>query len=126
MAALPPNDPSMADPAADPSMGAPDADAGAESTENAGPQGYCIEIHVSADGKISVGVESEAEESSEEQGEGGEGGEPSDDNLSPAKDIKDALTQALAIYKADGAADATQTHAKQIQSQGFESGYNDD
>jgi hypothetical protein len=70
-----------------------------EGDEAKGSGGYCIEIHVGADGKLSVEVESEAEEAQEEGAEaGGEAGETG----SPASSIKEALTMALAIYKNNG------------------------
>jgi hypothetical protein len=81
--------------------------------------GYLILIHCDADGNLSVGTETDAEEAQEQPGE-----EAAD--MQPAKDIKDALTQALQIYKQDGKKDATATHAQQIQSQGFSSGYEED
>lgn len=61
------------------------------------PQGYCIEIHVGADGKISVDVEPEADEAAEEQGEGGESSKGQ-----PVSGFKEALQVAMDIYKNDG------------------------
>lgn len=90
-------DPSMsADTDADPS------EAGDQDDSQGG--GYCIEIHVAADGSITVDVEPEAEEASEEQGEdGGEsGGEGAEPKGAPAKNIKDALTMALEIFRNQG------------------------
>ncbi len=54
---------------------------------------YTICIRVAADGSLSVGMEDE-------------GAEDEYAGLKPAEDIKDALTQALAIYKQDGKATA--------------------
>lgn len=56
---------------------------------------YTICIRVDADGSISVGLEQEATGPADEYA-----------GLKPAEDIKDALTQALAIYKQDGKATA--------------------
>jgi hypothetical protein len=70
------------------------ADEASEQDQSQG--GYCIEIHVSADGSLSVGVEPESEEYDEGQG--------APDKGTPAKNIKDALTQALEIYKSNGQA----------------------
>lgn len=66
--------------------------------------GYCIEIHVSAGGAITVEVEPEGEEAQEEAG--GAAGEPGEGGGAPegapAKNIKDALTMALEIYRNNG------------------------
>lgn len=93
-------------------------------------QGYVIEITVTADGKISVGVESASEESQEEGGEGSasaegedaaapaddadpaapapaapaDDAEPAEGSAMPAKNIKEALTMALEIFKNNGQA----------------------
>ena len=56
---------------------------------------YTICIRVDADGSISVGLEQEATGPADEYA-----------GLKPAADVKDALTQALAIYKQDGKATA--------------------
>lgn len=71
-----------------------------EAMEPAGPESqddgsYTICIHVAADGALSVGLEQEAADPADEYA-----------GMKPAEDIKDALTQALAIYKADGKATA--------------------
>lgn len=72
------------------------------------PSGYVILLHVAGDGSISVGVESEAEEAQEGEtpGDGSEAAEQAsgdnDDQMKPCANIKEALTEALAIYKADG------------------------
>jgi hypothetical protein len=77
-----------------------------EAMEPAGPEvgeaseaqddgSYTICIHVAADGALSVGLEQEAADPADEYA-----------GLKPAEDIKDALTQALAIYKQDGKATA--------------------
>lgn len=69
--------------------------------------GYTICIRVGADGSLSVGVENEAAEAAEPAAPGAPEGEADEyASFRPAKDIKDALTQALAIYKADGQATA--------------------
>jgi hypothetical protein len=57
-----------------------------------GQPGYCIEIQVGSDGKITVGVEpaeAEAQEGSEPKG-------------SPVANIKEALQVAMDIYKNGG------------------------
>lgn len=60
--------------------------------------GYTICVRVSADGSLSVGTEREsAEEAAEEYA-----------SFTPAENIKDALTQALEIYKSDGQAEAAE------------------
>lgn len=59
-----------------------------------GDGSYEICIRVYSDGKLAVGVESGG---AEEQGES---------NYKPAESIKDALTKALEIYKADGKGEA--------------------
>lgn len=64
-------------------------------------QGYSIVIKVDADGGLSVGVETAAQEQAENPGS-----ESGESTYRPAADVKDALTQALAIYKADGQATA--------------------
>jgi hypothetical protein len=92
------------------------APAAAEAPEQAG---YCIQIHVSVDNKLSVGVESDAQEAAEQPGAEAAA-------MSPAQNIKDALTQALQIYKAGGKPDATAEHARQLTSQGFATGYEED
>ncbi|MCY1166641.1 hypothetical protein D9M73_65870 [compost metagenome] len=87
-----------AGPAADPSMmGAPGAAPGMETPEPPEDDGsYEICIRVSADGRLSVGVE---KGSAEEQGE-------DESAYRPAENIKDALTKALDIFKADGKSEA--------------------
>lgn len=114
-----PVDPS-ADPSADPSSGG----------------GYTIEITVTADGKISVGVESADEENEEESSAGGasagsgadgagtsddESTEPTEGAAQPAKNIKDALVMALEIYKNNGASPGVDDSDSQFQS-GFGGG----
>jgi hypothetical protein len=94
--------------------------ADAASTD-AQPAGYCIKIDVDAEGKLSVGVETYGQEAAEQPGADVDAGA-----MSPASDIKDALTQALQIYKAGGKPDATAEHARQLTSQGFTAGYNED
>jgi hypothetical protein len=77
-----------ADPAAgaDPSSPAPDMSAG-----------YCIEIKVSGDGKISVGVESAAAEASEEGAESGQ-----DEDYQSVPTIGDAVRLVREIYNHAG------------------------
>jgi len=57
---------------------------------------YCIEIRVMKTGQVMVGVESGEQEAQEEQDNGEE------DQLTPAKSIKDALSMALDIYRSGG------------------------
>ena len=100
---------------ADPTMqdtGANPADASSEA--ESGSAGYTIEITVTADGKISVGVESSDQENAEESGA------PADasDSAQPAKDIKSALVMALEIYKNNGEAPGADDSDEQ-----FASGY---
>lgn len=84
-------------------MGA-DQTAGAaaeDSGDTDASKGYCIEIRVGADGKVSVGVESLADEQSEEAGtgEGAEGGEGSgDDDYQPVDSFIAAIKLAKEIY----------------------------
>ncbi len=86
----------------------------ADTAEDQGPQGYCIEIHVSADNKITVGVESEEDE------EGEESGTP-DDGAQPVDGIKGALALVLDIFKNGGqVADAAAGNGD------FDSGFNQD
>ena len=86
MATTPPTD-TMMQPMAPETMDQP-----AEAT------GYTICIKVGADGSLSVGTEREsAEEAAEEYA-----------SFTPAENIKDALTQALEIYKSDGQAEAAE------------------
>lgn len=61
--------------------------------------GYTICVRVAGDGSLSVGTEKEsAEDAAEEYGAGS--------GFKPAQDIKEALTMALEIFKADGQAGA--------------------
>jgi hypothetical protein len=69
------------------------ADEGAEQGQAQGG-GYCIEIHVKPDGSLSVSTEPENEEYAEDGGQ--------QDMGKPAANIKEALTMALEIFKADG------------------------
>lgn len=81
-------------------------DGGADESQEQG--GYVIMIHVDGSGKLSVGVESDQEEAAEGEtpGDGSELQEQqqgqSDDDMVPCSSIKEALTTALEIYKADG------------------------
>jgi hypothetical protein len=64
-------------------------------TEPAQQSGYCIEIHVSADNQITVGVEPESAESAE--------GETQPDNGGQAvSSIREALQVAMDIFKNGG------------------------
>ena len=74
-----------------------------DEAQAAEPMGYVIEISVMADGKIMVGTES-MQTAMAEESEGGMGETPEETMAEslPAKNIKDALTMALAIYKNDG------------------------
>lgn len=99
MATLP-TDP-MAAQATDPAMMGADPE-----TQETADTGYTICIRVEADGTLRVGVEDESAEATAEQGE--DPGMEADEYASfqEAKDIKEALTMALQIYKADGQAAA--------------------
>jgi hypothetical protein len=80
---------------------------GGDTSEDSGSlsNGYTIEIKVGGDGKISVGVEPNAEEAAEEGGEdGAEGG----DDMQPVGSFKEAMKLANDIY----------THAGNIQASG--------
>lgn len=91
----------------DPAEGAP-----ADMAEDQGPQGYCIELHVSADNKITVSVEPEDEEAGEEQ---------TPDGATPVDGIKGALALVLDIFKNGGqVADAAAGEGD------FDAGYNQD
>jgi hypothetical protein len=101
----------------DPTM-QPQAGAAMEAAE---PQstGYRICIDVGADNSLSVGVENEAAEMAPgadpmaaEQAESA--------GMKPAANIKEALTQALAIFKANGKVSDEQSADAE-----FDSGYND-
>lgn len=94
--------------ATDPQMAAQAQSAAPEAADNTGESGYCIEIHVKGDGTISVGVESEADESAEDQG-----GEPAENEM-PVKSIKDALSMALDIFKSGGQMQAPGSDMEQM------------
>lgn len=64
------------------------ADTDAAPSDSAG--GYCIELRVTADGKMSIGVEPLAEEQSEEGAEDGSG-EGDDDNYQPVASLGGAI-----------------------------------
>lgn len=80
--------------ATDPQIAMQGQDQGAQqgSEDN---DGYCIEIHVKADGTITVSVESEAAEQAEDQNAESE-------SAMPVKSIKEALSMALDIFKSNG------------------------
>jgi len=67
-----------------------------EGEENDNGIDYCIEIRVMKTGQVLVGVESGEQEAQEEQNNGQE------DELTPAKSIKEALSMALDIFKSGG------------------------
>ena len=101
--------------------GADDSDmTGAGAAGDEASPGYTIEVTVTGDGQISVGVESADEENAEESGgDQAETGDQESAEAKPFKNIKDALTYALQIYKNDGEPpedDATSESA-------FQSGY---
>lgn len=85
--------------------GAPDPDdtggSGASDDSQQAQSGYVICIHVGGDGTLSVGTESDQEEAQEAQGGSGDDAQDMED-YEPAKNIKDALTMALEIYRNDG------------------------
>lgn len=77
-------------------MGGDTPDQGAGDDTSAG---YCIEIRVTADGKMSVGVEPLAEEQDEEGGNA--------ENYQPVGSIKEAMQKVMEIYQNDGAQDTS-------------------
>ena len=81
------------------SSASPDTGA-TSSTDDTGGASYTIEISVTPDG-ISVGVES-ADQENAEQGAAGAAGGAGGEAATPVKSIKEALTLALEIYRADG------------------------
>lgn len=66
-----------------------------QAEEPQAPAGYCIEIHVAADGKCTVAVEPEAQEGSEE-------GQQEQESGTPAMGFREALQVAQDIYKNAG------------------------
>jgi hypothetical protein len=86
------NDPTMTDPSATPDEG---ADA---------PGGYTIEINVSADGKITVGVEPASEESAEESGSAqpGDDAEGTGDDTQPVANAREAAKLVVDIINNAG------------------------
>jgi hypothetical protein len=100
--------------------GAPAADdtQGAEAQPD---QGFLVCIWCKPDGSFSVGTEDAAEEMGEAGGEGKEL-----DSYTPAKTAKEALTLALGLIKSGGQDDGQDAMGKQMQSAGFEAGYNED
>lgn len=117
-----PTDPSQPDPSAD--MG--DAD------EAQGSGGYCIELHVGADGSLSVSVEDEDDETQKEGGDAtgapGAAAAPGGDidKGTPAATVKEALQMILDIYKSNGKGQPGASLGKKLQSAGFAQGYNED
>lgn len=101
-----------------PPMGDPAADRQPQDS------GYEICIRCDGEGKLSVGVESGAQEAAE----GMDGGQAPDDDAgyTPAKDIKEALTMALDIYKSQGKANPGDALGKRLASAGFSAGYEED
>jgi hypothetical protein len=77
-----------------------------ETPEQDAPAGYCIEVHVAADGSIKVSVEPEAEEASEEgaQAAGGAAGDAGaeDADAQPVANIREAIKLVMEIYKSQG------------------------
>ncbi len=99
----------MADMTADPgSQDATGADAGAQPGAGDGSQdkGYTICIVVDANGQIAVGVlpGTDADgDGDDDTAQGAQGAAPDGDHdFAPAKNIKEALTVALDIYRNDG------------------------
>lgn len=84
----------MQDPAANPEMppGAP---------QDGANNGYEICISVGADGKISVGVESAADEAAEEAGAAAQDA-PKPPAMMPVGSIREAMQMAMGIFEADG------------------------
>ena len=118
--------PTSAAPTADPSTD-PSADPSADPSES---QGYTIEIIVAADGTITVDVEQGADDDSgSDSGDGsaaggadggdGSGDDESGNSPTPAKNIKDALSIALDLYRNQG-----QMTAVGAPSDDMQAGYN--
>lgn len=86
------NSQAMADPTADPSSG------------DSSTQPYKICIAVDSDGKITVGVDpsDDSDDSASESGSGGSADDSDDSGMQSVKNIKEALTIALDIYKNAG------------------------
>ncbi len=80
--------------ATDPSMAQPDVPAAVPAETG----GYVIEIHVSADDKISVEVETDEEESPENE----DGGENPENSSQSVPNIRAALKVAMDIYSNAG------------------------
>jgi hypothetical protein len=90
--------------------------------------GYVIEIKVDGQGKISVCVENEAGGAPEGVDGGMAPPENEDAEMSqyqPAANIKEALTMALDIFKANGKAAPGDALGKRLGSAGFASGYDE-
>lgn len=119
---------------ADPRQSAqPDAedlqDGGADESQEQGDQGFLVCIWVKPDGSFAVGTEDAAEEMNEGSGAGEAGEAPEGNelaNYTPAKTAKEALTLALGLIKSGGSDNGQEAMGKQIQSQGFQDGYNED
>ncbi len=90
--------------APDPTTAAPDPASAGATDSGAGDGSYEICIKVTADGQLSVGVESADAEAQE-------GGADDDSGYAPAKNIKDALTKALEIFKNNGQMSTTDPDA---------------
>lgn len=91
---------------ADPMMGAEDPNAApdpaaAPDGEGMGA-GYCIEIHVSAEGSIKIGVEPEGDEAAEEGAATPEAGAEEGDDAQPVANIREAMKVVMDIYKNSG------------------------
>jgi hypothetical protein len=87
-------------------------------------QGFLVCIWCKPDGSFAVGTEDAAEEMNEGAEGGGEGDELA--GYTPAKTAKEALTLALGLIKSGGKDNGQEAMGKQIQSAGFEAGYNED
>ena len=99
---------------ADPNMMATDESAGMPEEQGAEPaqQGYCIELHVGADGSMKISVEPEEEEQGEEQ---------TADQSQPVQGLKEALSVIIDIVKNGGqVADAAAGEGD------FAAGFNED
>ena len=114
--------PTSAAPTADPSTD-PSADPSADPSES---QGYTIEIIVAADGTITVDVDQGADDDSgSDSGDGsaaggdGSGDDESGNSPTPAKNIKDALSIALDLYRNNGEMTAASAPSDDMQA-----GYN--
>lgn len=93
---------------------APMDDSAADQSQ--GQSGYCVELHVKADGSMSVAVEPEQDEAAEGDDQGGQA-----DKGTPVEGLKGAMQMIMQIVQNGG----------QVQDQGggeddFNAGYNED